>query len=88
MEKLISYIIVGLANGCIYSLVAIGFVVIYKSSGIINFSHGAIVLLSAYIFYLFSFQFGLPSRGHCAHLALALLGLALSVCLDRLIGPS
>jgi branched-chain amino acid transport system permease protein len=91
MEKLISYIIVGLANGCIYSLVAIGFVIIFKSSGIINFSHGAIVLLSAYIYYLFSFQFGLP-LGVAILFTLAfgaLLGFSIErVLLDRLIGQS
>jgi branched-chain amino acid transport system permease protein len=87
--ELISYIIVGLANGCIYSLVAIGFVIIYKSSGVINFSHGAIVLLSAYIFYLFSFQFGLPLAVAIVFtLAFGgLLGFSIErVLLDRLIG--
>jgi branched-chain amino acid transport system permease protein len=91
VEKLISYIIVGLANGCIYSLVAIGFVIIFKSSGIINFSHGAIMLLSAYVYYLFSFQFGLPlAVAILFTLAFgALLGFSIErVLLDRLIGQS
>jgi branched-chain amino acid transport system permease protein len=89
MEKLLTYILVGMTNGCIYSLVAIGFVLIYKASGILNFAQGAIVILSAYIFYSFSIQFGLP-----APIAIlltlgfgALLGFGIErVILDRLIG--
>lgn len=60
MEKLLNYILVGLANGCIYSLIAIGFVLIYKSSGIFNLAQGPIVILSGYIFYSISVQFGIP----------------------------
>ena len=59
MEKLLSPIMVGLAHGCIYSLIAIGFVIIYKSSGILNFAQGAIVILCAYVFYSLSTYFGL-----------------------------
>ncbi len=60
MENFITYIMVGLANGCIYSLIAIGFVLIYKSSGIFNFAQGGIVILCAYIFYIVSMKLGLP----------------------------
>ena len=87
METLLNHIMVGLANGCIYSLVAIGFVLIYKSSSILNFAQGAIVILSAYVFYSFSIQFGLPLFAAIL-LALAfgaLLGFAIErFMLDRL----
>jgi branched-chain amino acid transport system permease protein len=89
MEKLASALLVGLANGCIYSLVAIGFVLIYKSSGILNFAQGAILILCAYIFYFFSIQMGLPVP-LAIFLALvcgALLGYGIErFFLDRLIG--
>lgn len=89
MEKLLTCIFVGLANGCIYSLVAIGFVLIYKASGILNFAQGAIVILSAYVFYYFSMQLGL-SVAVAILLTLAfgaLLGFGIErVILDRLIG--
>ena len=39
----------GLALGASYALVALGFVVIFKSSRVINFAHGSIVLLGAFI---------------------------------------
>jgi branched-chain amino acid transport system permease protein len=89
MEKLASALLVGLANGCIYSLVAIGFVLIYKSSGVLNFAQGFILILCAYIFYSFSVQLGLPLP-LAILLALlfgALLGYGLErFALDRLIG--
>lgn len=40
----------GLMAGLMYSLVAIGFVLIYKSSGVFNFAQGAMVLFSALTF--------------------------------------
>jgi branched-chain amino acid transport system permease protein len=41
----------GLALGCLYALVALGFVVIYKSTGVINFAQGGLVLLGGYVTY-------------------------------------
>ena len=40
----------GLLSGVMYSLVAIGFVVIYKTSGVLNFAQGAMVLFAALTF--------------------------------------
>ena len=37
----------GLLAGVMYSMVAIGFVLIYKASGVFNFAQGAMVLFSA-----------------------------------------
>ena len=35
----------GLLSGVMYSLVAIGFVLIYKTSGVLNFAQGSQILL-------------------------------------------
>ncbi len=40
----------GLLAGTMYSLVAIGFVLIYKASGVFNFAQGSILLFSALLF--------------------------------------
>ena len=40
----------GLLSGIMYSLVAIGFVLIYKSSGVFNFAQGTMLLLAALTF--------------------------------------
>lgn len=43
-------LISGLLTGVLYSLVAIGFVLIYKASGVFNFAQGAMVLFAAMTF--------------------------------------
>jgi branched-chain amino acid transport system permease protein len=50
MEFFLQLTINGLVVGCIYSLVALGFVIIYKASGILNFAQGEFLLLGAYVF--------------------------------------
>jgi branched-chain amino acid transport system permease protein len=47
---LIEVLIGGLLSGVMYSLVAIGFVLIYKTSGVLNFAQGAMLLFAALTF--------------------------------------
>ncbi len=49
----------GLAVGCIYALVAIGFSMIYRALGLVNFAQGDIMMLGAFIGY--SILVALPS---------------------------
>ncbi|MGV6873992.1 branched-chain amino acid ABC transporter permease [Pseudochelatococcus sp. B33] len=49
----------GLLSGVTYTLVALGFVLIFKASGVFNFAQGAMVLFAALSFVGFS-EFGLP----------------------------
>ena len=51
MEFFLQLTINGLVVGSIYALVALGFVIIYKSSGILNFAQGEFLLLGAYVFW-------------------------------------
>jgi branched-chain amino acid transport system permease protein len=39
----------GIALGCIYALVALGFTVIYRASKVINFAQGSLLLVGAYL---------------------------------------
>ncbi|GAC1537394.1 MAG: branched-chain amino acid ABC transporter permease [Acidimicrobiales bacterium] len=39
----------GLSLGAIYALVALGFVIIFKASEVLNFAHGSLLLLGAYV---------------------------------------
>ena len=50
MSYLLETLLGGLLAGIMYSLVAIGFVLIYKSSGVFNFAQGALVLFAALTF--------------------------------------
>src|ERR1700722_6471385 len=42
-------IVSGVAVGCIYGLIGIGFCVIYNASGIVNFAQGAFVMLGGMV---------------------------------------
>jgi branched-chain amino acid transport system permease protein len=49
MEFFVQLTLNGLVVGGIYALVALGFVVIYKSSGVLNFAQGEFLMLGAYV---------------------------------------
>lgn len=53
------YIVSGLTAGSLYALIALGFVLIYKSTGIVNFAQGELLMVGAY-FALFYTSLGLP----------------------------
>jgi branched-chain amino acid transport system permease protein len=44
----------GLALGCKYALIALGFSVVYKATGVINFAQASLVLLGAYLTFNFA----------------------------------
>ena len=52
--------IAGVATGSVYALIALGIVLIYKCSGVVNFAQGAYAMLGAYITYSL-LHLGLPS---------------------------
>jgi branched-chain amino acid transport system permease protein len=60
MEYYLQLIINGLVVGSIYSLVALGFVIIYKATKVVNFAQGELVMVGAYICFSLSVQFQLP----------------------------
>ncbi|HEY0488361.1 MAG TPA: branched-chain amino acid ABC transporter permease, partial [Telluria sp.] len=47
MSFFIEVLLGGLLSGVMYALVAIGFVLIYKASGVFNFAQGAMVFFAA-----------------------------------------
>ncbi len=51
----------GIAVGGVYALIALGFVLIYKATSIINFATGEFMMIGAYFFYTFMVMLGLPA---------------------------
>ncbi len=49
MTDLAQYLFEGVSTGCIYALVALGFTVVFRASGVINLAQGALVLVGAYL---------------------------------------
>lgn len=60
MHEFFSYLIPGIMTGAVYALIALGFVLIYKCSGVLNLAQGELVVIGAYAFYAFGAQIGLP----------------------------
>ena len=50
----------GLSLGSLYALVALGFVIIYKATGVINFAQGGLVILGAYLTFNAHFTWHVP----------------------------
>ncbi len=60
MDAFLQLTVAGLSTGMIYALVAVGFVVIYKASDVINFAQGDLLLFGTYLIFFNIVQLGLP----------------------------
>ena len=60
VEILTSQVVSGLATGCVYALIALGFVLIYKATDVVNFAQGEFVMVSGFISYTLLIWVGLP----------------------------
>ena len=83
MEFFLQLTLNGLVVGSIYSLVALGFVIIYKSSGILNFAQGEFLLLGAYVFLAIVTRANLPMGW--ALLLTFVFSAALGLLLERVV---
>jgi branched-chain amino acid transport system permease protein len=75
----------GLVIGAIYGLVALGVTLVYKKSGVLNFAHGEVGMVGAFVFYVLFVEQRLPyllaAAGGVA--TSALLGCATFLLLSR-----
>ena len=60
MEKLIEAIFNGISMGAIYALIALGFVLIFKSTGVLNFAQGELCMIGAFICFNFATLWRVP----------------------------
>jgi branched-chain amino acid transport system permease protein len=49
VNQFVELFISGISLGFVYALVALGFVIIFKATRVVNFAHGSLVLLGAYV---------------------------------------
>ena len=77
--QVLQIIISGIAQGCIYGLIALGFVLIYKATETVSFAQGELMMLGAFgglaCMTLLGFPFWLAVP--CAVLAMAVIGVLL-----------
>jgi len=60
VAELLQFVITGVTVGMVYALIALGFVLIWKSSGVANLALGQLVLISSWFTYGMLVQAGLP----------------------------
>jgi branched-chain amino acid transport system permease protein len=61
VDTLLRLTIFGLATGAIYAVAASGLVLTYATSGIFNFAHGALAMMSAFMYWELRVNRGLPT---------------------------
>ncbi|MBC7631315.1 branched-chain amino acid ABC transporter permease [Aeromicrobium sp.] len=83
MSTFINLLIYGLADGAILALAALGFVLIYKATGVINFAQGEFLLVGAYTFYTAFVLLGLPFT--VAVLVGAVVAILLALVVERFV---
>jgi branched-chain amino acid transport system permease protein len=77
MTTFLQLIINGLGKGAVYALLALGFVMIFKATEVVNFAHGSLVLVGGYLVYELKDALGWP--------AAAVLGVASAAAAGLLI---
>src|ERR1700680_3187725 len=83
LEVFLQLLLSGLAVGCIYGLVALGFVLIYKATELVNFAQGDLMMLGAFTCYMFIVWYDIAYWPAFA-LTVAVMGL-FGAALDRLV---
>jgi branched-chain amino acid transport system permease protein len=81
--QLLQLLISGLSQGCIYGLIALGFVLIYKATETVNFAQGELMMLGAFAGLVASAWFGLPYW--VALLLAVLVMVVLGMAVERLV---
>lgn len=49
MNEFLGYLVNGISLGGIYALIALGFVVVFKATEVVNFAHGSMLVLGGYV---------------------------------------
>ena len=83
MDQFIQLTFTGLTNGAVLALAALGFVLIYKASDVINFAQGEFLLIGAYVTFSMIEQVGL--HWTLSLVITVLVAVAVGVILERFV---
>ena len=78
MNHYLPFIVIGLTSGSVYSLAAVGLVLTYRTSRILNFAHGSLATVTVLVFFALVNRAGVPWRISVA-LAVLAVGPAVGV---------
>ena len=83
IQALLGQLLLGLVNGSFYALLSLGLAVIFGLLGIVNFAHGALYMMGAYVAWIMLDKFGI---NYWFALVLAPLVIAaLGIVIERLL---
>ncbi|MFE2584965.1 branched-chain amino acid ABC transporter permease [Streptomyces sp. NPDC059378] len=88
MSTALDTVLNGLALGSVYALVALGFVIIFKASAVMNFAHGSLLLLGGYLTAVLHDRLGFAGALALAVLATAAAAGLIDVLLLRRVDPA
>ena len=57
---LLSYLISGVSLGSVYAIIALGYTMVYGISKMLNFAHGDVIMVGAYISFFAITRWNLP----------------------------
>ncbi len=89
VARILQLLVNGAASGCIYGLIALGFVLIYKATEMVNFAQGDVMMLGGFVAFTLIANFHLPYwiGGFLAIIITAAFGYLLdAIILRRVIG--
>ena len=72
----LQYVINGLSIGAVYAIIALGYTIVYGIAKMLNFAHGDVIMVGAYMSYCVTSYLGLP----------AIAGVAVAVVVCTLLG--
>ncbi|MCX5554710.1 branched-chain amino acid ABC transporter permease [Streptomyces sp. NBC_00038] len=83
MHNFLQLLIGGMSLGAVYALLALGFVVVFKAGGVVNFAHPALLMVGAYFISRFSVGYDVPFP--VAVLAGVAIAVAIALLVERLL---
>ena len=85
-DELLQHLINGLTLGAIYSLIALGYTMVYGILKFINFAHGEILMVGAYAAYFFYSYLYDPSKGSSFIIAIFIAALLIAMFASAALG--
>ncbi len=78
----LSYLINGISLGSVYAIIALGYTMVYGIAKMLNFAHGDVIMIGAYVSFVISTKLGLPAA--VSVLAAVVVCTALGIVIERL----
>ena len=85
MQVLLQTLVGGLSLGAVYALVALGFALVYRTMGLVNFAHADVLMVGAYVASTFTMTEHLPFAA--AVVAAIVVTGAIGLVIERMLRP-